>query len=284
MESQVDFAIYHLFQAFLQFLHTFEQIYFQPQEQTNLIDLEIGDDDDRWTDDSQFNPNINMLNNNENNQWDNMSNEYYSQDGNDSGYCSFGEEIPVIQQIPGYKSVNDYLRENENIDKQRYFLMFNEINHNDMRHYYVQGLNKGLCWNCSQEHTHICCAACQRFTSSCECQYICGYTRPSGQKNKRGEYTQVTKCKYYTDNIDDVVHDCQGMIKEEHVILFIDETETKRFNQNNILRVKHCYRCKKDGHFSHECTDFRCYKCNEKGHFARDCLLSYSDIYSVFSH
>ena len=34
------------------------------------------------------------------------------------------------------------------------------------------------------------------------------------------------------------------MIKEqygEHIILYIDENETKRFNQNNISRIKHCY-------------------------------------------
>ena len=33
-----------LFQAFIQFLYTVEQIYFKSQEQTNLIDLEINDE------------------------------------------------------------------------------------------------------------------------------------------------------------------------------------------------------------------------------------------------
>jgi len=41
MSSQA--ALYQLFQAFIQFLYTVEQIYFKPQEQTNLIDLEIND-------------------------------------------------------------------------------------------------------------------------------------------------------------------------------------------------------------------------------------------------
>ena len=113
-----------------------------------------------------------------------------------------------------------------------------------MKHFYSEGLNKGLCQNCLQEYSHICYAACKKIISSCDCQYICGYTSPLGQKNKQGEYTQVIKYKYFTDDINHVSHDCKGMIKEqhgEHIILYIDENETKRFNQNNISRIKHCY-------------------------------------------
>jgi len=72
---------------------------------------------------------------NRNEEWDDV----------DSGYSS-NNEIHIIQrQIQGYKSINDYLQEGGNINEQEYFLMSNEINHIDMRHYYEQGLNKGSC-------------------------------------------------------------------------------------------------------------------------------------------
>jgi hypothetical protein len=260
MNPQINFAFYQLFQSFIQFLHTFERVYFQIQQrdQINLIDL----DEERWTEDSDFNPCVN-------NNW----NEYNT----DSGYSS--DEINIQQQqIIGYKLINEYLQENVQINRQQYFLLSNEISNIDMRHMYDQGLNKGNCWNCSNEYSHICCAACKRITSECDCKYICGYTSPTGQKNKRGEYTQYSKCKYFTSNIDDVDHDCQGMIKEEHVILFVNETETKRFKQDNISRKPKCYRCKQEGHFSRDCTNFTCYKCNEKGHIAKDCIVDYNNL------
>ena len=70
------------------------------------------------------------------------------------------------------------------------------------------------------------------------------------------------------------------MIKEqygEHIILYIDENETKRFNQNNISQIKHCYRYKKDRHFSRECNNFSCFSCGGRGHLAKDCSLLYTD-------
>ena len=143
-----------LFQAFIQFLYTVEQIYFKSQEQTNLINLEINDEHiEQWTNDSIFDP---------------VYDRNGEQDDDDSGY-SFNKEPIIQQQIQGYKLINDYLQENENIDKQQYFLMSNEINHIDIRHFYSERLNKGLYWNCSQEYSHICCVACKRIISSCDC-------------------------------------------------------------------------------------------------------------------
>ena len=125
-----------LFQAFIQFLYTVEQIYFKSQEQTNLIDLEINDERiERWTNDSEFDPVYHLVNNQENNDWDSV----------DSGYSSNRETHIIQQRIQGYKLINDYLQEDQNINEQKYFLMSNEINHIDMKHYYEQGLNKGSC-------------------------------------------------------------------------------------------------------------------------------------------
>jgi hypothetical protein len=98
---------------------------------------------------------------------------------------------------------------------------------------------------------------------------------PTGQKNKQGKYTQYSKCKYYTSNIDNIDHECQGMIKEDHVILFVNEIETKKFKQNENSRKPKCYRCKGEGHFTRDCNNFICYKCKQKGHLARDCIISY---------
>ena len=70
------------------------------------------------------------------------------------------------------------------------------------------------------------------------------------------------------------------MIKEqyeEHLILYIDENETKRFNQNNISQIKHYYRCKKDRYFLRECNNFSCFSCSRRGHLAKDCSLLYTD-------
>ena len=70
------------------------------------------------------------------------------------------------------------------------------------------------------------------------------------------------------------------MIKEqygEHIILYIDENETKRFNQNNISQIKYCYQYKKDRHFSRECNNFSCFSCGGRGHLAKDCSLLYTD-------
>ena len=86
MSSQA--ALYQLFQAFIQFLYTVEQIYFKPQEQTNLIDLEINDECiERQTNDSIFDPVYNQ----ENNDWNSVD------DSVDSGYSS-NREIHIIQQ------------------------------------------------------------------------------------------------------------------------------------------------------------------------------------------
>ena len=97
MSSQVAL----LFQAFIQFLYTVEQIYFKFQEQTNLIDLEINNERiERWTNDSEFDPVYHLVNNQENNDWDSV----------DSGYSSNRETHIIQQRIQGYKLINDYLQ------------------------------------------------------------------------------------------------------------------------------------------------------------------------------
>ncbi len=108
-----------------------------------------------------------------------------------------------------------------------------------MTHDYIFGMNHGQCWNCELSFNHKCCAACKKNKWLCDCIFICGNTYPTGQKNKKGEFCQFAKCKYYTNDQNKIVHECKGMVKKHQVILFIDETNTSSFNFDKIQRQKY---------------------------------------------
>jgi hypothetical protein len=95
-------------------------------------------------------------------------------------------------------SVNDYLRD-DNIDPRQFFLQHNDIRKSEFA--YIFGVSQGL---------H--CVACKRFAGCCDCKYICGLSKPTGQTDKMNNYCQFKKCKFYTNDLNEVVHECEGII------------------------------------------------------------------------
>jgi hypothetical protein len=192
MDSQQFNEIFiKLFQAFLQFLLSFEQLYFN---QSSYNDLES---------------NISFNN---------------------------------------FKSINQYLKENPHVNKRNFFSLSNDIQSINMHHKYTYGLNGGRCWNCNDFYSHTCCAGCKKIVEWCDCVYICGYTYPTKQKN------QFAKCKYYTNDFNDIVHDCKGMMKNDEFILYVNERDIKPFKSEYLNRQFNCYNCNKDGHISINCN------------------------------
>lgn len=238
MNQQLNQVCSQFIRSLIEFLVSFERIYFQlpPPVYDNLIDIE-----------------------NNNTNWDNIS-----------------EISQQFEQDSEYITINEYLQNHQDINQQEFFSRVNDIRNIEMTHDYEYPLNKGTCWNCSNEYTHQCCAACKKMVSQCDCQFICGFTFPTGQKNKNGEYCQFTKCKYYTNDINNLLHDCLGKTKNDDIILFIDKKDIRDFKLHNVNRDKKCYRCNKPGHNTLECKDYYCYKCKQKGHIAKDCVINYN--------
>ena len=58
-----------------------------------------------------------------------------------------------------------------------------------------------------------------------------------------------------------IKHQYLGMIKKEHMILFVNEQVTKNFYLNDIKREINYYRCKEKRYYSRDCKNFYCYRC-----------------------
>lgn len=148
---------------------------------------------------------------------------------------------------------NTFNKETHLIENTSYYSKLNEIGSVETFNHYTYPLNKGNCWNCGRgEYSHSCCVACKQEFSFCDCVYICGATYPT-QTNKRGEYCQFKKCRYYTNDKDKISHRCKGHIQNNQINLFIDEHQTKKFNLDAISR-KYCNRCNSHDHFSSDCS------------------------------
>ncbi|CAG8786744.1 15794_t:CDS:2 [Cetraspora pellucida] len=78
---------------------------------------------------------------------------------------------------------------------------------------YKYPLNKGVCWNCKRiGFSHTCCVACKQEFEQCDCKFICGLTYPT-QYDKCGRQCQFAKCRYFTNNLNKVIHHCKGKTK-----------------------------------------------------------------------
>ncbi|KAF0540850.1 hypothetical protein F8M41_006158 [Gigaspora margarita] len=143
---------------------------------------------------------------------------YESDNDDDSNYISADEE-PTNQYI----LITKFLH-NNNINSQQFYLKFNEIDSINMVHEYEHPLNSAHCWNCNESFHHRCCAACKRTLKNCDCEFICGLTSPTEQKDKKNKHNQFKKCKWYTSDSNNLDHDCIRMIsKDEKLVLFKDE-------------------------------------------------------------
>ncbi|RIB01964.1 hypothetical protein C2G38_2050433 [Gigaspora rosea] len=99
-----------------------------------------------------------------------------------------------------------------------------------MVHRYDYPLNGGHCWNCGRNYTHECCGGCKRDRKICDCVYICGFTYPTEQRN------QFAKCRFFTNNMDDIVHKCKGRMRRGELVTYVDKQNTKYFTPFNIER------------------------------------------------
>ncbi|KAF0469257.1 cytidylate kinase [Gigaspora margarita] len=173
---------------------------------------------------------------------------YESDNDDDSDYISADEE-PTNNHI----LITKFLCDN-NIDPQQFYLKFNEIDSINMVHEYEYPLNGGHCWNCNESFHHRYCAACKRTLINCDCEFICGITSPTGQKNKKNKYNQFKKCKWYTSDSDNLDHDCTGMIsKDGKIVLFKDEKNFQSYSINNVTRIKNCSNCNRKDYFAYQC-------------------------------
>ncbi|KAF0556664.1 hypothetical protein F8M41_015023 [Gigaspora margarita] len=111
----------------------------------------------------------------------------YESDNDDSDYISTDEE-PTNQYIPITKFLHD-----NNINSQQFYLKFNEIDSINMVYEYEHPLNGGHCWNCNESFHHRCCAACKRTLKNCDCEFICGLTFSTKQKDKKKQTQSVQK-------------------------------------------------------------------------------------------
>ncbi|CAG8765143.1 8220_t:CDS:1, partial [Gigaspora rosea] len=141
-----------------------------------------------------------------------------------------------------YISVIEFIQ-NKQINPQDFYSKFNEIDSVNMVHDYEYPLNSGICWNCKESFHHRCCAACKRILKFCDCEFICGLTIPTGQKDKQGKYTQFQKYKWYTSDNRNLKHDCIGMVsKNDELVLFFNERNFSNYPYNNYQRDKNCYK------------------------------------------
>lgn len=197
--------------------------------------------------------------------------DYSCEDNDDSNPSDAHNTSPNIYE--DFSPINNLLTIDPTLDLTSLFMKANEVGSINMRHAYQPPLNQGTCWNCYRSYKHRCCAACKKVEGECDCAFICGLTRPTGSKDKSGNYNQYEKCKWYTSDIKNLTHDCKGMVKGSAYVLFLNE---QRYGEFQIENKKYCYRCKKNGHFSYQCPEVVCYVCNQSGHLARDCRAHYS--------
>src|SRR5271170_2997948 len=139
----------------------------------------------------------------------------------DSSYLELEEDLidfTGCDQTTNNHSVNNFLQSHPEINPHDFFLKHNDLENTINTYEYP--LNGGQCWICKRTFTHDCCVGCKRLTEACSCRFICALSRPTGQRDRDGEYTQYEKCRYHTDghNFD---HQCIGHIVDDHVIKFI---------------------------------------------------------------
>ncbi|CAG8788595.1 20616_t:CDS:2, partial [Cetraspora pellucida] len=84
---------------------------------------------------------------------------------------------------------------------------------------YKYPLNRGACWNCERiGFSYTCCVACKQKFEQCDCKFICELIYLT-QYNKCGHPCQFAKCRYFTNDLNNVIHQCKGKIELLHTLL-----------------------------------------------------------------
>jgi len=107
---------------------------------------------------------------------------------------------------PNFIAINDYLWEN-GIEEQGFFLRHNDLK--KMKFAYIFEKLEGLR-----------CSACKCLAADCNCRYICGLYKSTGQVDRFGNFCQYEKCKYHTNDLGDITHECKGVTVDSKVYKF----------------------------------------------------------------
>src|SRR5271170_4590175 len=120
-------------------------------------------------------------------------------------------------------SINDYLLMND-IDEQYFFSLFNEMMY--MKCAPIRGRDKGLY-----------CCACFLHNSICDCEFMCGLSRPIQDVNGN---CQFKKCKWRMNDVNDVSHKCEGVYNFRNNSLYKfmtqDSCSCVEFDVNEFLK------------------------------------------------
>ena len=122
--------------------------------------------------------------------WSDYDDDDDSDDNNPSDAHNVSSNV-----YDGFSSINNLLTIDPTLDLNSLFMKANEVGVINMIHEYRPPLNQGICWNCNRTYRHRCCAACKKLQAECDCAFICGLTRPTGLKDKFGNYNQYEKYK-----------------------------------------------------------------------------------------
>jgi len=116
--------------------------------------------------------------------------------------------------------VNDYIRYNK-INSQHFFQKHNNIRNSKFA--YIFEFSEGL---------H--CVACKRHARLYDCVYICGLSKPTGQRDRTGKYNQFVKCKFYTNNKDHIIHNCRGVVND-HMVYEFSSRDSRSYKTKSLV-------------------------------------------------
>jgi len=155
---------------------------------------------------------------------------------NDTTNWNITNHDTPYQEYNTKTDIDDYQEYNiqNNVDEyHEFFKKHNDISTGLTKYTYDPSKDGKCCFNCRNDYYHQCCMACKRTSSNCECVYVCGLSEPC-QYDKHGEVTQYRKCKWYTSNPDNFVHNCKYFDLKQ-ITKFKTKDSRSFYHQYNIV-------------------------------------------------